>query len=233
MRTVRRGLHLVSRVRISNVWLLEEPGAPPWIVDTGHPLERPILARALHRAGIERLSGVLLTHRHSDHAGNAAWLRDRFRCPVACHPADAPFLDGTTPPPPLSRRGAPAPIELLCRIEDRWPARTAVDEVYEPGRWRGPWEVVHAPGHTEGSSMLYHGPTGTLFSGDVLLAGIAPFRSFVRPGLAVGGFSLDVDACRSRVRAWLADAPPIGALCAGHGPPVTGDVGQRLGRLGA
>lgn len=230
MRAIRRGLHLVTRVRISNVWLLEEPGRAPWIVDTGHPLERPLLARALRRAGVDRLSGVLLTHRHSDHAGNAAWLRRAFRCPVVCHPDDAPCLDGSVRPPPLARGRAPAPFEVLCRIEDRWPARTPVDEVYGPG-WRGGWEIVHAPGHTEGSSMLYHAPTGTLFSGDVLLAGIAPFRSFARPGLAVEGFSLDAEACRARVRAWLRDAPPVGALCAGHGPPVTGDVGARLRRL--
>ncbi|MFZ5475223.1 MAG: MBL fold metallo-hydrolase [Myxococcota bacterium] len=223
----------MTRLTIANVWLLETGSGPPFLVDTSHPLERPLLARSLRRAGIDRLAGVLLTHRHSDHAGNAAWLRDRYRCPVVCHPEDTPYLEGRATPPRLARGVAFAPFELLCRIEDRWPARTPVDDVYTPGRWRDDWEVFHAPGHTEGSSMLYHAPTGTLFSGDVLLSGVAPFRRWVRPGLAVAAFSLDAETCHAHVRRWLAGAPPLHALCAGHGPALVGDVAGTLSRLRA
>lgn len=228
MREVRGRLLLAHTVRVANVWMLTDEAGRHWLIDTGHPIERPLLARALRRAGVERLAGILLTHRHSDHAGNAAWLRDAFRAPVACHPADAPFLEGRATPPRLSRGRVPGPLQLLCRVEDRWPARCTVDETFSPGRWRGDWEVIHAPGHTEGSSMLYHAPTRTLFSGDVLLSGIAPLRSFVKLGLAVGAFSLDAEGCRSAVRAWLSACPPVDALCAGHGPALIGDLQEKL-----
>ena len=229
MRVVRKGLHLVHTLTISNVWLLMDHSGT-WLVDTGHRLERALLLRALR--GVDRLAGILLTHRHSDHAGNAAFLRDRFRCPVVCHAADAPYLTGTATPPRLARGRASFPSEVLCRIEDRWPARSPVDEVVEAGRWRGDWEVVHAPGHTEGSSLLFHGPTGTLFSGDAILAGPPPLRAIERLRLAIPAFTPDPDTCHAQVRAWIATLPPVEALCAGHGPPVTRDVLAKMRRLG-
>lgn len=231
MREIRGRLRLADTVRVANIWMLTDADGRHWLVDSGHPIERHRLAGALRRAGVDRLAGVLLTHRHSDHAGNAAWLRDRFRCPVACHAEDAPFLEGREAPPRLARGRGIHPFQWLCRIEDRWPARCPVDETFTPGRWRGDWEIVHVPGHTEGSSMLYHAPTRTLFSGDVLLAGIAPLRSLVRLGLAVDAFSLDVERCRAAARAWLAACPPVEALCAGHGPPIVGDLQGRLRRF--
>jgi glyoxylase-like metal-dependent hydrolase (beta-lactamase superfamily II) len=231
MRSIGAHLVLLTRVHISNIWLFRDDDGRRWLVDTGHPIERPLLARSLRAAGVDRLDGILLTHRHSDHAGNAAWLRDRFRCPVACHPDDAPYLDGRLAPPRLARGRAPAPLELLCRIEDRFPARCPVDEVYSPGRWRGDWEIVHAPGHTEGSSLLYHAPTRTLFSGDTLISGIPPLRLLERLSLAVDAFTPDPETCRAKVRDFLRALPPVRTLCAGHGPAVTRRVEEKLRRL--
>ncbi|MEZ0228896.1 MAG: MBL fold metallo-hydrolase, partial [Planctomycetota bacterium] len=106
MLRIARNLWLATNVRISNVWLFET-GSGRFLIDTGHPVERPALLVELWRAGVRRpgdLDGVILTHRHSDHAGNAAWLRERFRCPVICHAADAPLLAGKERPAPLARR---------------------------------------------------------------------------------------------------------------------------------
>jgi glyoxylase-like metal-dependent hydrolase (beta-lactamase superfamily II) len=223
MRRVADHLHLASFVRISNVWLLRGADGKQFLVDTGYPLERPMLLLSLWRAGVRRpgdLAGVLLTHRHSDHAGNAAWLRRRFACPVVCHEDDAPALSGKCPPARLSRRRAPLHDEILCRIEDRLPARCEVDEVYREGAWRHGFAVVHVPGHTEGSVMLYHEPTETLFSGDAILAGPPPLRCIEWLRLAVKSYSLDVALCHARVKSYLGALPPIQTLCSGHGPPV-------------
>src|SRR5581483_7199923 len=86
MLRIARNLWLADHVRISNVWMLEEDSRR-FLIDTGHPVERPTLRLELWRAGVRKkgdLAGVILTHRHSDHAGNARWLRERFQCPVIC-----------------------------------------------------------------------------------------------------------------------------------------------------
>ena len=185
--------------RISNVWLFTDTEGHRFLVDTGHRVERTILAQSLTRAGVVRgsLTAVLLTHRHSDHAGNAAWLRDELRAPVICHAADAKKLTGNERPARLARRGAKAFYDALCHVEDAF---------------------------TEGSSMLLHEPTGTLFTGDAILAGAPVQRLHTRLSLAIPGFSEDVAACHRAVLAFLAEERPVRTLCAGHGPKVRRDL---------
>lgn len=233
MRRVTPQVLLATRITVSNVWLFEADGRR-FLVDTGHFLERPFLRAFLWRAGIRRrgdLAGVLLTHRHSDHAGNARWLRRTFDAPILCHEDDAAILRGEEKPPRLAVGRGRLHEELLCRVEDLWPAQSPIDETFSDGSWRHGLRVVHAPGHTGGSVMLHHEGTGTLFSGDVLIAGIGPFRFFEYPSLAVAGFSADVERCREAVRAFLRELPPTRILCAGHGPPITRQTEDKLRRL--
>ncbi len=233
MKRVTPHVGLLTGIKIANVWLLESADGR-WLIDTGHPVERATLRVALWRAGVRRkgdLAGVLLTHRHSDHAGNAAWLRRTFDCPVVCHEADAPYLCGHHRPPPMSGRGMPLHHELLCRVEDRFPSRCHVDETFADGPWRKDFRIIEAPGHTEGSVMLYHTPTRSLFSGDVLLAGLPVQRLWTWPRLARPEYTLDLDGCRRHVLDFLRALPATSAWCAGHGPPVTRRVRSRLQRL--
>ncbi len=60
-----------------NLWLLED-GEPWTIVDTGigNAETRALWGRLL--AGVKDVRRVVLTHYHPDHAGNAAWLCERF-----------------------------------------------------------------------------------------------------------------------------------------------------------
>jgi glyoxylase-like metal-dependent hydrolase (beta-lactamase superfamily II) len=193
-----------------------------------------MLAASLARAGLRGpndVTAVLLTHRHSDHAGNAAWLRQRFACPVICHPADAPFLRGEATPPALRRGVGNLYEELMCGIEDRWPSHCAIDDVFAEGPWNWGFHIFPVPGHTEGSAMLWHEPTRTLFSGDAIIAGLPPQRWIEGMYLAVPAFSLDVEGCRDAVKRVLRDLPPTDALCSGHGPPITRDTTAKLARL--
>jgi glyoxylase-like metal-dependent hydrolase (beta-lactamase superfamily II) len=231
MKQLQAHLHLANRMIISNVWLLHD-GERRFLVDTGHPLERPALKRSLWRAGVRGkgdLTAVMLTHRHSDHAGNAAWVRETFGCPVLCHAADAPFLDGSVIPPRLARGKATwAYEELLCHVEDTFPARTVVDESFEGGAFKWGFRVFHAPGHTEGSVLMHHEPTATLFSGDVLLTGVPPLRTFEWLRLAVPSFSNDVTRCHAAVLDALREMPQTRAVAGGHGPAVLKDAHHKL-----
>ena len=227
-------IRLATNMLISNVWLLEY-GGKRFLVDTGYSWERPQLRSRLHRWGIRSkgdLDGVILTHRHGDHAGNAAWLRATYDVPIICHDADARILCGECPAPRLVGVPRQAWYErLVCRFEDHAPVRVKVDGALSEGSWRNEWDVIDVHGHTEGSIMLHHVPTATLFSGDAILAGPAPQRLFERLTLAKPGFSLDVDSTHQLVRAYverLQDAAPIQRLCAGHGPLIDKDTTKKL-----
>ncbi len=233
-RRVNDTVAVAANVRISNAWLLRDREGRRFLIDTGHRVERWALERHLARAGVRGpgdLSAVLLTHRHSDHAGNARWARERFRCPVVCHAEDAPLLSGERAPARLAGRGAFALHDALCRVEDRFPARSPVDEVFDGGDVRWGFVAIPVPGHTEGSTLLFHVPSGTLFSGDAILAGVPAQRVHTSLRLAVPEYSLDVDRCHRHVLEYLETAPPVRTLAAGHGPLVTRGVAARLATL--
>lgn len=231
MKKCNRYIAVANRVIASNIWLLDDGDGRRFLIDCGHSLERFALKRALWRARIRvngDLDAVLLTHRHSDHAGNAAWLRDRFGCPVICHENDAPILSGKQPAPKLQRDLGTFYDKWMCRLEDRHPAICPVDDVYTDGPWRWGFTMYKAFGHTEGSSLLFHEPTRSLFSGDAILAGIPAQRIFEYLGLAVAAYSLDVKLCHRLTLDFLADPPPIDHLCSGHGPFIQRKTAQKL-----
>lgn len=180
--------------RIGNLWLLES-GTERFLIDTGHPLERPsLLAELMLKGGIRQpgdLTAILLTHRHNDHAGNAAWMRKRFGTRVYCHENDAAALQGRVSggAREVSTGETARPKgrffeQWMAAYEDKVPALCEIDDVYSEGAWRWGFQVIPVPGHTEGSVMLYHAPTRTLFTGDAILVG-APFAGII-PGLPKG-----------------------------------------------
>lgn len=218
----------------SNVWLLTDHQNRRFLIDTGHNFERLALNFSLKRANIRMpgdLTGILLTHRHSDHCGNADWLKKKFQCPVYCHENDAPFLLGQKNPPPLKRGAGNAIEELLCGIEDKKPTRVEVDETFQSGSWKFGFEIFPAFGHTEGSVMIYHKPTKILFSGDVFLSGLPLFRTRENFSLAVACFSNDIKACHLAVTKILSDPPEVNILCSGHGPVVIHQTQEKIKRF--
>jgi len=74
------------------------------------------------------------------------------------------------------------------------------------------WRVVHAPGHTDDSTCLYHRPTRTLISGDSVVSFAG--RAWCNPEY--------VDAERSAGTAERLRSLPVEHLLPGHGQVVTG-----------
>ena len=219
---------------IANAWLVNAQDGCRVLIDTGHRTERALLVAGLARLGVRQpgdLDAVFLTHRHSDHAGNAAYLRERFGCAVVCHVADRPPLEGGEPAPRLAGRGAPLLHDLLCRVEDAFPASTRVDRTFRDGDVDLGFDIIHVGGHTEGSVLLYHRESESLFTGDALLAGLPVQGLLVRPRFAYRAYSIDAAECRANTRRYLRDRPRVGRLCAGHGPLVTSNVDTYLARL--
>lgn len=101
---------------------------------------------------------IVSTHGHWDHVGDNAAVAEHTGASIAVHPADRHRL---TKPEPLW-----APFEIPPSV----PAvELAEGGVIRFGELR--LEVLHTPGHTEGSVCLLVRDEGILFSGDTLFAG--------------------------------------------------------------
>jgi hydroxyacylglutathione hydrolase len=149
----------------TNVCLLGDPRTREAIVVDGAIPGLPWVVDELTRRDW-RLLLIVSTHGHWDHTGeNAAlqaWSReqatDAVGARIAAHRADWHHL---TDPQPLY---APFPI----------PACVPAVELAEGGMIRFgdvQLDVLHTPGHTEGSVCLVSRDDGVLFSGDTLFAG--------------------------------------------------------------
>ena len=149
----------------TNVCLVGDPRTGEAIVIDGAIPGLPWVVGELTRRGW-RLLLIVSTHGHWDHTGeNAAlqaWSRgqatDAAEARIAAHRADWHHL---TSPQPLY---APFPI----------PPCIPAGELAEGGVIRFGdvrLDVLHTPGHTEGSVCLLSAADGILFSGDTLFEG--------------------------------------------------------------
>ena len=189
----------------TNVCLVGDPRTREAIVVDGAIPCLPWVADEVGRRGW-RLILIVSTHGHWDHSGeNAAlqaWSReqatDAIGAAIAAHRLDWHRL---TDPQPLF---APFPIP---------PCVPAV-ELAEGGLVRFGdvrLEVLHTPGHTEGSVSLVSAEDGVLFSGDTLFAG-----GWGRVDLPGGDAAAMVDSL-----ARLAALDPGLRVVPGHGRETT------------
>jgi hydroxyacylglutathione hydrolase len=153
-------MELLSRVigpLATNVHVLADVRSNEAIaIDTATPSMRWIADELAARDWTLKL--IVSTHGHWDHIGDNAAVAAHTRAQIAVHPRDADML---TDPQPLW-----APFDIP-------PSFPAV-ELAEGGEVRFGeirLQVLHTPGHTEGSVCLYSPDAGYLFSGDTLFAG--------------------------------------------------------------
>jgi endoribonuclease LACTB2 len=144
---------------VTNTYVIVGTAGALW-VDTGWAREGEARARIdyWHKIGRPPLKGIVVTHRHPPHWGNA----------------------------PALQRASGAPIIATATEKDAIEARMAgatVDKVVEDGETLGlgdtTIEFVHAPGHTYGSLAVFRREDRALFAGDNVMG---TGSSVVNPG---------------------------------------------------
>jgi hydroxyacylglutathione hydrolase len=141
----------------TNLYVLgDEPSGEAIAIDTATPCVDWVTATLAERGWTLKL--IVSTHRHWDHIGDNAAVMAATGAELAAHVLDR---HGIVEPQPLL---APFPIP---------PSVPALD-LAEGSRIRFgeiSLEVLHTPGHTEGSVCLLSDSERLLFTGDTLFAG--------------------------------------------------------------
>lgn len=194
----------------------------PTLIDTGTPGGAQKLLAAARAAGHEprSIGRILLTHRHADHASNAAALADLTGAEVHVSPADAPFVTQGTEQPrpkiatPLGRALLPYVKAALPWKLDAVAAQTDLTE----GTRIGPFRVLETPGHTAGHVSLLWEERGILFTGDAAanLTALGPHP-----------VADDIDTARVSFRRLAGE--PFDAACFGHGRTIASAAAKAFG----
>ncbi len=171
------------------------------------PFVSPMQAReldALLRArGTSRVTHVVLTHHHTDHALGAGYYAERG-AEVLAHMEAAARMAKEHPALIAERRKDPALAPLFDGAEPYAPARLVTDGfAFEAGGLR--FDVFH-PGHahTPGDLCVYVPSLGVLVSGDLVSTGYHPNLE-------------DADLAGWRSALGRLRAIPFSALVPGHG----------------
>jgi ribonuclease/clavin/mitogillin len=122
------------------------------LVDTGFPHVAAEFTRFLDA---NRVRGVIVTHWHEDHAGNAALAAARG-LPVAISPQT------------LAQLGGPAAASIRFYRRFVWGIASPVRSVVLPLESEA-LRVIHTPGHTADHHVVWDEERATLFAGDLFL----------------------------------------------------------------
>ena len=165
------------------------------VLDPGMGAAQPLMRRVA--ANALRLHLVANSHGHIDHIFDNAPLSRESGAPLAIHPDDAYRLSGDNVYGFTVERSV-ASVDLRDGEQIR-----AGDLVFD---------VLHTPGHTEGSVCLYEERAGLLLSGDTLFPG-----GWGRTDLAGG----DDAAMAASIGRLARIVPPSVRVLPGHGPETT------------
>ncbi len=169
------------------------------VVDPGENVPEILTRLAAHRLILKQ---IVITHAHIDHVGGAVLLKRATGAPILLNQKDLPLL---------------AMMEMQASwLGVRPPEVTPPDASAEDGLKIGlpnlPGEVLHTPGHTEGSICLYFAPEKLLIAGDTLFAG-----SIGRTDLPGGDERKIIRSIRER----LLTLPDEVKVIPGHGDHTT------------
>jgi len=147
-------------------------------------------------------SMIILTHGHIDHVLGCGFLREKYDIPVYAHADTQYFIDEAANSATLFglRMSHPPVIDEILKDGDQ----CGIDEIS--------FDVLHTPGHADGSICLYSSEHQIVITGDVL------FQSSIgRSDLPTGNMETLLQSINSK----LLTLPDNTVVYPGHGPSTT------------
>lgn len=136
----------------------DETTGEAMVIDPGDNIPFVLERLAAHKLTLKQ---IVVTHAHIDHVGGALRLKRATAAPVLLNENDLPLLKMMD--------------EQAAWLGTTAPEVAAPDENAREGLVVGianhKAQVLHTPGHTQGSICLHFAPEKLLFAGDTLFAG--------------------------------------------------------------
>ena len=169
------------------------------VIDPGDEIEDILALIRRHRLQVKQ---IIITHAHIDHVGGAMKLRAVTGAPILLNQNDRVLLKMLDVQATWLGMADPGRVEIDHSITQ--------DETLKAGSLAA--NVMHTPGHTEGSICLYFPAEKKLIAGDTLFAG-----SIGRTDLPGGSFEKILSSLHEKVLA----LPDETIVVPGHGPLTT------------
>lgn len=169
------------------------------VIDPGDNIREILALISMHNLAVKQ---IVVTHAHIDHVGGAMQLRAATGAPILLNQKDYDLLKILDVQAAWVGMVSPGPVEIDQSVgeADQVKAGSLVAD------------VMHTPGHTEGSICLYFPSEKKLIAGDTLFAG-----SIGRTDLPGGCFDKIIRSLHDKVLA----LPDETGVVPGHGPLTT------------
>ncbi len=202
MQQITKHLYQISLGAV-NAFLIEDDGLT--LVDTGLPGNTDKIFAAMQKEGKNpaHIKRIILSHLHTDHAGNAADIKQRVNARVYAHREDARLLEqGVSGRPMTLTPGITNKFVYQLFIKNAGNAvrPVAVDEELSDGDvlpLLGGIQVIHTPGHSAGHSALLLQSEGVLIAADLCAHVLGLAYSTLYEDRALGQQSILKAAARS------------------------------------
>src|SRR5258705_4866953 len=140
------------------------------VIDRGDDMEQVVALIQKHNLQVKQ---IVITHAHIDHVGGAMKLRAATGAPILLNQNDYALLKMLDVQAAWIGMANPGKVEIDQSLSS--------NDVVKAGSLAA--QVLHTPGHTEGSICLYFPVERTLIAGDTLFA-----RSIGRTDLPGGSY---------------------------------------------
>ena len=169
------------------------------VIDPGDDIEEVLTLVRKHNLKVKQ---IVITHAHIDHVGGAMKLRAATGAAILLNQNDYALLKMLDAQAAWIGVAPPGKVEIDHSVAQADSIKTGSLSA----------DVIHTPGHTEGSICLYFPAEKKLIAGDTLFAG-----SIGRTDLPGGSFEKIISSLHEKVLALRDDTVVI----PGHGPLTT------------
>ena len=169
------------------------------VIDPGDDIEDVLALIRKHNLQVKQ---IIITHAHIDHVGGAMKLRAATGAPILLNQNDYSLLKMLDMQAAWIGMASPGKVEIDQSIGQADTVRAGSLTA----------DVIHTPGHTEGSICLYFPADKKLIAGDTLFAG-----SIGRTDLPGGSFQKIINSLQEKVLA----LPDDTIVVPGHGELTT------------